>query len=760
MIFPFRRAGAAGLLLAGVLTAGAAEPATNAPAAPPYGGYAGIGRYVDPVPHAVITQDYRVCQGLDELTARINSLYRKPLHKTISSNGVMQAETLYFRDIVTGHEIAALTRELAIDISHPDLGRPVWTGDGRRILFCGNRASRLPDGTIRTGAWSGHKYWMAADYTGQQPLYVRALDSTGGVTHALDMPGKFNILDPVDPRCSYYATTDALWRVTLPDGSGEALAERLTAFATPWPKFIQAISGDRKLLIQDSNADRDRSTGKPAYMPEIHLVDLAKQPGQPGFYRHHPFDYGLPEVRDDKSNVVHRADNNYQFHSLTFGHTSDTIHWNYGPMTDVGEPLGWSLDASRDLDGPPVHGTVSDGAGVNPWGQYESHGKGVGNSTLGLYFGGTISLGPRDKLGGWGIWVRDYATTNLPRFILAGPGGHIAGGNCMNPHVWAAFMSANWRSRIKESDGLVWGDPAEGTGSLLGYTCSDVRGSVKVDRKTKIPAWSGMDNNDWRPYHAVPRPLLSPDGTKVWYHSSMLMPYDDYVGIYVVTTRRPAPPRELSLGAPSPSVILRWRPAEASLETRRFHLYRADAPGAAWREIGSLPAAAARDGWCSYTDATAIVGGSYTYAVTAEEWSTLESDETSTTLKVSPGSPGTWTSAPGAPLRDWDRTSPPAVANFRVVREADEPGQFRLTWDRSPAGDLRHYNLYFSAEARPEPVQARRIVSPPADATTYLDWSAPVRASHAGYAITAVDRQGNESLPAFADGIVEPRSAP
>jgi hypothetical protein len=35
--------------------------------------------------------------------------------------------------------------------------------------------------------------------------------------------------------------------------------------------------------------------------------------------------------------------------------------------------------------------------------------------------------------------------------------------------------------------------------------------------------------------------------------------------------------------------------------------------------------------------------------------------------------------------------------------------------------------------------------------TEYLDWSAPRKAEKVWYAITAVDRQGNESGPTFAE---------
>jgi len=82
-----------------------------------------------------------------------------------------------------------------------------------------------------------------------------------------------------------------------------------------------------------------------------------------------------------------------------------------------------------------------------------------------------------------------------------------------------------------------------------------------------------------------------------------------------------------------------------------------------------------------------------------------------------------------------------------VTKDPDEDGQYRLKWARSPAKDLRHYNVYFSTRGKPEVSPKRLIVSPPAGMTEYLDWSAPLKAQKVCYAITAVDRQGNESEP-------------
>src|SRR5690606_13951900 len=113
------------------------------------------------------------------------------------------------------------------------------------------------------------------------------------------------------------------------------------------------------------------------------------------------------------------------------------------------------------------------------------------------------------------------------------------------PHWFAAHIQASspqWRQRVKESDAIVFGNVTDKKASVLCYTYSDVRGGTRIDRKTGQKVWSGPDNNDFRPYTSIPRPLLSRDATKVWFHSSMLMPTTDWTGIYVAVLRRPDPP--------------------------------------------------------------------------------------------------------------------------------------------------------------------------------------------------------------------------
>lgn len=728
-----------------------ATPATAAPATAPVA-------YNDPVPHDVITEPYTVAQGLSELTARINNLYRKPFQKTLAPDRTMQVETVIFPDTTTGHEIIGFTRELCADIAHGDLARPAWTIDGRLLLFQGNRVHHKHDGQLVQRTWEGNKFIMNADGTAQQPLVVRFLDAQGNVeSTATGIEGKFNILDRRNPRLAYYAIRDKLWQLTLAsDPAGPHQARLVVTLATEHRKIIQDISRDGKLLIQDLNADLDRATRKPLYMPHIHLVDLNKKPGDNGFYHHHPFDWGLPEVRSPDGKVLHAADNNYQFHSLKFGKTSDTVVFNYGPMTSVGEYLGWTLDIRNGLEGPPVHGPIGNTSGVNAFGQYESHGRIVGPTTIGLYFSGPANLPDGQRVGSWGLWMRDYAQPDqAPHFLMNAAGGHVAGGESLNPHYFAAHIgvpSAQWRRNVKESDGIVWGDVREMNARLAAYTYSDLRGGTRVDRATGKLIWSGQLSNDFRPYRSIPRPLLSPDATKCLFHSSMLMPLDTWVGMYVVVLRRPDPPTALRGEALADGVRLTWEAPPAAHETRRYRIWRST-DGAEPIAIATVDARPYAERAGAYTFTDRAPAGVVRYAATAEEWSGLESDRTSPVARIdrTPDAARDPADAQEAAWTHWDKTPPASPGDFTVRRD-DEPGQYRLTWAAPHAThDVRHYHIYYSAAARPEINASARIASPPAGLTAFLDWSAPVDPGlKPTYAITAVDRQGNESTPVFA----------
>jgi len=236
--------------------------------------------------------------------------------------------------------------------------------------------------------------------------------------------------------------------------------------------------------------------------------------------------------------------------------------------------------------------------------------------------------------------------------------------------------------------------------------------------------------------------VQSPDGTKCWYHSSMLMPDNKSAGSYVAVFRRPYAPTSLAAKGTPAGVELSWTPHALRREVKGYHVYRGDAKGENFAALTMAPVAGT-----AYVDKTAKPGTPCTYMVTSEEWSRLESTVSSPVILVTGQNNG----ASGQPLREaglsgWDKTPPEPPADLTLEKAG--PGQYRLTWKASPAADLRHYNLYASSQGRPAIEQKRLLVSPPAGETAYLDWTAPVTGA-VHYALVAADRQGNLSAPAF-----------
>jgi hypothetical protein len=244
-------------------------------------------------------------------------------------------------------------------------------------------------------------------------------------------------------------------------------------------------------------------------------------------------------------------------------------------------------------------------------------------------------------------------------------------------------------------------------------------------------------------YASIPRPNQSPDATKCWFHSSMLMPANEFTGSFIAVFRKPYPPTSLKLKPGVKTVTLEWTPHVLSHEVKGYHVYRSADGGKTWAEASDGPVEGV-----TFTDAAVEQGKTYAYAVTAEEYSRLESDVTSPSLSVSVEADGPRATGTGKGVRGFDKTAPGKVANFRAARGAD--GLIVLSWDANGEKDFRYCNIYASSGGRPDISQKRLLVSPTHAATKYIDWTAPAgKTMH--YAIVAIDRQGNESQAVYGE---------
>jgi hypothetical protein len=620
-----------------------------------------------------------VFQDLDEATARIERLKDKPFEKLIDKDGYYQSETLIFRDTGTGAEIWSLTEELCLDLANIER-RPVFSSDGSVFSMKGNRAFVDAAGKLFRERWDGHNFLMDADLTHRRKIWVVR---DGQVVRMQD---KFDTWDTEKPRTLYYPVEDVLYRVTLGQGVYDNKAEAIGRFPNKTRKILQMIDDEDVLCLQDVNGN------SAADSPLYYVIDLKRPPTDPGFFRSHTLAYG-----GIKGVEGHDSANEWHVHGIGIDRGSRRVSWNYGPMTDVGEYVSFSVPMDRLDVAPQARGKETD-----KWGQYLSHpDRGPGGRAA--YFAGPIKT-PAGEKGGWGIWVR--LTDDAEPIWMGGsaPGGHVAwSGN--DPDWFFANVSRHptWQDQTLLAK-IVAG---KADGSVLKVLCAP------YDRQRGGKAG----------YDAIPRPNQSPDATKCWFHSSMLMPSDEYTGSYIAVFRRPHAP--VAVEYRDGQVC--WTPHKVSGEVKGYLLYRKGDGG--WVLLSGEPVRG---------KALRVEAG--TYMLTALEWSGLESDTSSPTITVPSG-------AIGPAVTGWDKTPPAPPTDFAAAREA--PGQCRLKWVAPADKDLRYYNLYFSSKAKPEPVQKRRFASPPRGTTEYLDWTAPTSGA-AWYAITAVDRQGNESAPAYA----------
>lgn len=299
-------------------------------------------------------------------------------------------------------------------------------------------------------------------------------------------------------------------------------------------------------------------------------------------------------------------------------------------------------------------------------------------------------------------------------------------------------------------------------------------------------------------YQSVPRPTQSPDGTKVAFSSTFLMPTDDDVQIFWTVAYNPYPPFISALSATGGVVTItadwdlagtprgyttRGWPNEATdlppppREISKFRLWRS-INGTTWTAVKTFD----HDVWDKYdfsdgswtgddfwTVTDAVEDGTYYYGITSLETSGLESQKLSNIKKVVvSGGTGTVTdhavypSAPGGKTSFYT-SAPDAVQNpsFTYKKSpATSDGQYTIEWTAPTNKTLvRYYNIYAKDGSAPTAVQQTRIASVPATAAdtsfSYVDWLGATDGS-TKYIVTSVDFQGNESTadaPAEGDAI-------
>jgi hypothetical protein len=653
-------------------------------------------------------------QFLDQFYTGIALNATKPYALLRRGKGIYQPDMLIFHDTTTGAEVWRLDNDPSDTYIPGIVNRTPWNTNGSlvglgsdrcilEVYQCG-RAEYLFDG--RGGL---QRLIMPTDPT-RSPSWTQPLAAYDGEAY---LPW-----DRLRPNVAYLTTwndtNDGFWPNPLSslyaiDVSNGDTATNIIDLANPTTrKEIQSyLSEDNVVMVRDYNPDTD-ANGKPLYIPNIYMVDMnSTRPTYGTLLYQYEINFGLTAPG-------HAQSNEYHIHDIYFRRNpADTYIMNYGPQTDVGE----SVDFEIPLNGNPAQAKVAfpDATTATP---YYSHGAWNYTGTLIAYTGEEVL---NDNI--WGSWVRNHDLHQT----LAEIGGMYAG------HFgWDGY----------DPSFVIFDASAAGN--------SHPAGSMQQLIEANPNGSSSRTLVDYAPYSSsnianLYGPVQSPDATKVafaipdnWTSST------SETHTYVTVSHRPFPP-VLAVGSTSP-VTLQWTPYLTSREVNGYHVYRSPNGTTSFQEITYGLASGT-----SFVDTTASAGQTYFYAVTAEEYSGLESNQLSNIMQVTVGAASSQFAAAGT--AGWDTVAPAPPTNVGLSNLAS--GVWKLTWTASASSDTRYYNIFYNTGSTPPPTQPFLVDSPPVYETSYIYWQADP-SSTPQFGIQAVDRQGNQSAMVCVAGTSPP----
>ncbi|HMD84812.1 MAG TPA: choice-of-anchor D domain-containing protein [Terriglobia bacterium] len=653
------------------------------------------------LPNSFTFDDSSFWQFLDQFQNGIARNASKPysLLERGKGTGIYQPDMLIFQDTTTGNEVWRLDNDPRSTWIPGVLNRTPWNTNGSLIglgsnrcileVYCGDMHNYLYD--ARGGL---QRLIMPTDPT-RQPAWTQ--------NQLVTASGQYMPWDRVNPNLLYTITADDTNRGYWPnplailysvDVSNKDTMTIVLDLPNPTlTKELQSyLSEDNVLMAQDVNPGLN-SSGSPLYIPDIYMVDMnTNRPTYGTLLYQYGINFGLTAPN-------HSQSNEYHFHDIYFRRTStDSYIFNYGPKGSVGEPVFFEMP----LNGNPLQANLAypDATYSTP---YYSH-------PAWNYTGTLVSYDGEEVLGDniYGSWVRNH-DEHLTLAKIGISSGHMAWDgydpNFIAFDNYTVTTPTHWQLQDANPNGTS-------TRTLMDDGPRDANTSPGL----------------------LYGPAQSPDATKVasaipdnWTSSTAK------IHTYITVSHRPFPP-VLAVVSTSP-VTLQWTPYLTSREVSGFHVYRSPDGKTSFHEISTGLVSGT-----SFIDNNASAEQMYFYAVTAEEYSGLESNQLSNIMQVTVG--GASSQFAPAGTTGWDTVAPAPPTNVGLSNLA--PGVWKLTWTASASSDTRYYNIFYNTGSAPPPTQPFAVDSPPVYETSYIYWQADPDSTPL-FGIQAVDRQGNQS---------------
>ncbi len=654
-----------------------------------------------------------VRQGLTEATARADSTNVKPIPALYSGTSTaatgisMQSEVMHFTDMQFGTHIWKISNDPRSTFAHNTLGISPWNADGSLLGLLTHR--RYP------GRWPYPD--MANNSAAPGTIVMNTDGSSSEMTHlALPSGVLFRVnstrhvaftWDRFNPDIYYIAGSDGLYAVDIMDDSRIPVKVASFQETSRYKTIYGPASGSGLILVSDDLGNNYQGVN-------IYVVNP---------YAHTAVQYPLRLNLDYPAGHDQSKENS--FHGMYFAGGSDDIIFHYGPYSSTGEPYFYiARDGIFDSEHVSL---LFDNTGSTPL-PYLSHPSFSSNGQYVAYGGNTV--------GGsnYGSHVLNFRTDEHVKTLMSGAGGHYTY-NSNDPDL-VVFSSR---------DG-VFGGTLDQTILSKGYVSGAPNNAVPF-----VNTYGAPSNGA---YVGMARPELSPDGTKVFYHSGMLSKnFQSGADGYVAVVRAPLAPLGLTLEGSS----LTWNAPEFSAEARGYHIYRSE-NGESYEKVNTE---IILKNQTSFALNDLAEGTEYYYGVVMEENSGLQSDNLSNIIKVVWNGSSYSAEPVSGTVTDFDTTAPNEVGEPVITEYVKEstpanvnlPGTFycynRLDWSSyTPNEDVWYYNIYYSVEGVPSATPDRLIASVPAsEGKTYIDWQArlDVEQNSHFYFITAVDHKFNES---------------